>query len=141
MTGLDSSGYPWMPPHTCFGSADLIAACYPELRYAAGTLHISHPDGTSTTMRHAWCVHDNGQIIEINMRPLPGDSFRYDENPDEAECRTSWGWGAGTVRGDSQTIARAAAHLSPDAKRHLIEACGNDMAARLGIPWPEKENT
>ena len=65
------SDYPRLPPGSCGLAAPLVAAYYPELAVATGTLEWS-VDGTRFVMDHFWCVRADGEVIDPTFDPPPG---------------------------------------------------------------------
>lgn len=74
-----------------------------------------------------------GRSFGVGSRPA---GLRIAVAPPEPQPIGPDGWRApdGITRG-SEEIARAVASLGPAGKRRFIEACGDEMASRLGIPW------
>jgi hypothetical protein len=62
--------YPVMPPSTCYGSSIILAACYPELRYAEGIRTWTSPRHAARVIPHAWNVNVvTGEIWDSTLAP------------------------------------------------------------------------
>jgi hypothetical protein len=60
--------YPHMATGTCYYSAWMLAAAYPELRFAAGRRAISYlAQGVTRSVGHAWNVTGRGEVVDATM--------------------------------------------------------------------------
>ena len=83
---------PLMPPNNCYANAKLLTQEYPELTYQEGVLVARVSGERRTSLRHAWNVGPDGQIIDATedtgsalIAALFGEEVTYDYIPDGPE--------------------------------------------------------
>lgn len=122
-------GYPVMPPSTCYGSSTILAACYPELRYAEGIRTWTVRDGRSVELEHAWNVNTaTGEIWDATLSPtarmLAGSDYgelTYTEGQSTLEPGAFAGW--------CSVAVEATAGQGWEAKRAALEWVGQALAS------------
>jgi hypothetical protein len=124
-----------MPSGTCYCSARLLAALYPELRYAQGDWTVTFADGEVRVIKHAWCVAADGAIVDPTApaaRPA-GTVYTYAEKPGHV---VNWPDNWAELE---ELVKRRTACLSPAAKRAEIEEAGQMLMRaherELGRPY------
>lgn len=123
--------YPDMPPGTCYGSSIILAACYPELRYAEGTRTWTRHDGRAVRLEHAWNVNTTtGEIWDSTLRPEARmvAGTRYGELVYTEGERTM---PAGAFAGWCAVALEAIGGRAPEQQRQAIEAIGRVL---LSVP-------
>jgi len=78
---------PQMPPGTCTESSAELTERFPELRYQEGILVMSIGGETKTSVRHAWNVGPNDEIVDTTNRPTVwlGQEVTFSYIPDDAK--------------------------------------------------------
>lgn len=123
------SGYPVMPPGTCYGSSTILAACYPELRYAEGVRTRVSPVRPPSDLEHAWNVNTRtGEIWDSTLAPdgravveAGFGELRYAEGQSTLEPGAFAGW--------CSVATEVTGGLGWGPKREAIELLGKGLAA------------
>jgi hypothetical protein len=123
--------YPVMPPGECYGSSKVLAACYPELRYAEGTRTFTVrvlPDGheESSTIEHAWNVAADGGVWDSTLNPeVRAAALRHQVQITYAEGEDTQGvkWEPIT-----KALLEQITGLTGKRKREAIESFGRWLA-------------
>jgi len=78
---------PQMPPGTCTESSTELAERFPKLRYQEGILVMSIGGEPKSSVRHAWNVGPNGEIVDTTNRPMAwlGQDVVFTYIPDDAK--------------------------------------------------------
>jgi hypothetical protein len=124
-----AGGYPVMPPGTCYGSSTILAACYPELRYAEGIRTRISPVRPPSDLKHAWNVNRHtGEIWDSTLPP----KGRAVAEAGYGELRYTEGestLGPGAFAGWCSVAVEETSGATAERKRAVIELLGKGLAA------------
>jgi hypothetical protein len=113
--------YPEMPRGTCFDSARLFAAAFPELTYCEGYVTVVRDGKPAAMLSHAWLVDAEGRVIDPTLKPDQGETYLYRGKP---------------RAGRDPGLAEQFANLSPAERRERLVWLGGlaaaAMAAKIG---------
>ena len=121
-----------MPLGTCTESSTELTETFPELRYQEGILVMSIGGAPRASVRHAWNVGPNGEIVDTTNRPTISPlaeevAFTYIPNDAKHEIERRLLEGTIGPPGDynDDPAAREDAQLVIDFLARLAEDWGN----------------